>query len=132
MRVTCPYCGAASPRECVCLVTWEPGWQGDEVVLWPDPSDPTTIPPVVELVKQKIKSARIDEDAPRDAINPPHYRDLDPQPITVIEAWGLGFRLSNVIKYVARAGRKGGPEKRTEDLKKALFYLTREIEKGGG
>ena len=44
--------------------------------------------------------------------------------IKVIEAWGLGYRLGNVVKYVARAGRKGDA---LEDLKKARWYIEREI-----
>jgi hypothetical protein len=44
----------------------------------------------------------------------------------VIEAWELGFNLGNVIKYISRAGKKGS---RIDDLKKAQWYLTREIEK---
>ena len=46
------------------------------------------------------------------------------EPIAVIEAWELGFHLGNAIKYIARAGRKGD---RLEDLKKARWYLDREI-----
>lgn len=60
------------------------------------------------------------------AVNrPPHY-DLGIQPIDVVEAWELGFCLGNVLKYIARAGRKGD---RIEDLGKAHWYLTREIER---
>ncbi len=64
-----------------------------------------------------------------DAINhPEHYGGSDStyEAIKVIEAWGLGFCLGNVIKYISRAGKKGS---RIDDLKKAQWYLTREIEK---
>jgi len=44
--------------------------------------------------------------------------------IKVIEAWELGFCLGNVVKYIARAGKKADP---LEDLKKARWYLDREI-----
>ena len=57
---------------------------------------------------------------------PPHYTALTPEPIDVIEGWALNFCLGNVIKYVARAGRKPGGDAVT-DLKKARFYLDREI-----
>lgn len=61
-----------------------------------------------------------------DAIHcPPHYTFSPVQPIDVIEAWRLSFCLGNVVKYIARAGRKGDL---VEDLKKANWYLTREIE----
>ena len=44
--------------------------------------------------------------------------------IKVIEAWGLGFNLGNATKYIARVDRKGNA---IEDLKKARWYLDREI-----
>lgn len=46
--------------------------------------------------------------------------------IDIIEAYDLGFNLGNVIKYVARADRKG---EAMQDLEKALWYLRREIER---
>lgn len=61
--------------------------------------------------------------------HPAHYGGADNpyEAIKVIEAWDLGFCLGNVIKYISRAGKK---ETATElqDLKKALWYLTRHIE----
>ncbi|RJQ09421.1 MAG: DUF3310 domain-containing protein [Dehalococcoidia bacterium] len=60
-----------------------------------------------------------------DPINhPEHYARLNPEPIDVIEAWGLDFLAGNVVKYVARHPFKGTP---VEDLKKARFYLDRAI-----
>jgi hypothetical protein len=61
-----------------------------------------------------------------EAVNhPAHYGgDTTYEAIKVIEAWGLGFRLGNTVKYIARAERKGAP---IEDLKKARWYLDREI-----
>ena len=46
--------------------------------------------------------------------------------IRFIEAKGLNYRLGNVVKYITRADHK---DNRAEDLKKALWYLQREIEK---
>jgi hypothetical protein len=56
---------------------------------------------------------------------PSHYSRHDPEPITVIEAWGLNFHLANVLKYIVRAPFKG-----TEltDLRKAAWYLNRWIQ----
>ena len=47
----------------------------------------------------------------------------------VLEAWGLDedFYLGNVIKYLARAGKKTSNKK--EDLQKALVYLQRRIDR---
>jgi hypothetical protein len=46
----------------------------------------------------------------------------------VLEAWGIDkdFYLGNVIKYIARAGKKDST-KYKEDLQKALVYLERRI-----
>lgn len=69
-----------------------------------------------------------------DPVNKPaHYTRGTIETIDVIEDWKLGFHLGNVIKYISRAGHKD-PSKTLEDLKKALWYLQREIarlERGG-
>lgn len=62
--------------------------------------------------------------------HPPHYSAGGVEAIDVIEAWGLGFHLGNVVKYVSRAGRKPSADA-VEDLKKARWYLDRFIEQGG-
>jgi hypothetical protein len=62
-----------------------------------------------------------------DPINhPPHYTEYAIEPINVIEAWGLGFHLGNVVKYIARSDHKGD---RKQDLKKAAWYLQRELDR---
>lgn len=61
--------------------------------------------------------------------HPQHYGgDTVYEAIKVIEAWGLGFSLGNAVKYIARAGKKAGSTL-TQDLKKARWYLDREIER---
>jgi hypothetical protein len=66
-------------------------------------------------------------DTPKaDAINPSHYRNNRFEVIDIIEAFRLGFNLGNVVKYILRAGKKD-PLKHVEDLKKARWYLDREI-----
>ena len=59
-----------------------------------------------------------------DSMNPPHYRASKIEPIEVIEDWGLGFCLGNVLKYLARHRHKGTA---LEDLRKARWYLDRQI-----
>lgn len=62
-----------------------------------------------------------------EAVNhPAHYggEDNPYEAIKVIEAWALGFCLGNTVKYISRAGKKGAA---LEDLKKARWYLDREI-----
>ncbi len=60
-------------------------------------------------------------------VNPAHYKELSPEPLAVIESWGLPFHEAQVLKYLSRAGRKGGEGKRLVDLKKARTYLDRRI-----
>ena len=63
-----------------------------------------------------------------DPVNhPSHYGGVGAyETINVIEAWNLNFNLGNAVKYISRALHKG---KRVEDLKKAMWYLQREIDK---
>ena len=81
--------------------------------------------------EQKIeRQARIIEDYKAWRQNasvdhPAHYTRGGIEAIDAIEAWGLGFNLGNVIKYVARAGHKG---ETLEDLRKARWYIDREID----
>lgn len=61
-----------------------------------------------------------------DPISPAHYQFPNgAQVIDITE--NLPFNLGNVVKYVARAGRKS-PDP-MEDLYKARYYLNREIER---
>lgn len=55
--------------------------------------------------------------------NPAHYTSTKISPIEVIEAWDLSFCLGNTVKYIGRHKMKAG----LEDLKKARWYLDREI-----
>jgi len=59
--------------------------------------------------------------------HPSYYggEDNPYEAIKVIEAWELGFNLGNVVKYLSRAGKKGDT---LEDLRKAAWYLNREIQ----
>lgn len=57
--------------------------------------------------------------------SPAHYIAGGIETIDFIEAKELGYNLGNVIKYVSRADHKG---KKLEDLKKAQWYLNREVD----
>lgn len=59
--------------------------------------------------------------------HPAHYGgDTTYEAIKVIEAWGLGFNLGNVLKYICRSESKST---RLENLEKAKWYLDREVQK---
>lgn len=59
--------------------------------------------------------------------HPNHYggEDNPYEAIKVIENWGMNFNLGNTLKYLSRVGKK---DDSLQDLKKALWYLQREIE----
>jgi hypothetical protein len=69
-----------------------------------------------------------------DAVNhPAHYTSGRIEVIDFIEDQRLPYHLGNVVKYVARAGKKD-PSRTVEDLEKAAWYLNRYIQllqKGG-
>lgn len=66
-----------------------------------------------------------------DSPRPDYYggKDNTYEVFNVLEAWKLDkdFYLGNVIKYVARAGKKNKSTEK-EDLQKALVYLQRRID----
>jgi len=64
-------------------------------------------------------------DIQKDNIHPEHYKGKV-QPIDLIDAHELNFNLGNVVKYCCRQGKK---ESALDDLKKAQYYLNREIQK---
>lgn len=76
---------------------------------------------------EKEKPISVYKIVPRDLVNsPPHYNTGKIETITFIEDKDLNYRLGNVVKYVTRAGKKVGSDP-VEDLKKARWYLDREI-----
>lgn len=69
-------------------------------------------------------------DAAPDFINhPPHYtkHPSGVECITITEH--MGFNIGNAIKYLWRADEKGAA---LDDLRKAIWYINREIDKRGG
>ena len=64
-----------------------------------------------------------------DPVNhPSHYTDGKIEVIDFIEDKGLNFHRGNAVKYIARAGKKD-KNKEIEDLKKAVWYINREIKR---
>ena len=60
-----------------------------------------------------------------DPVNhPAHYTSGGIETIDFIEAKRLGYNLGNVVKYITRSDYKGN---KLEDLRKAQWYLSREI-----
>lgn len=71
------------------------------------------------------------EERSPDLINaPPHYKAPNGlEAIDVIEGFGLGFHRGNAVKYLLRAGKKGDA---TQDIRKAAWYVARDLERMAG
>lgn len=71
-----------------------------------------------------------DKPTGRDMVNhPPHYNE-HPSGVECIQiVEHMNFCRGNAVKYIWRAGEKGDP---IEDLKKARWYIDREIERLNG
>ena len=68
---------------------------------------------------------KLNKPIPTDNVNnPTHYNTGTIEVITVIEDWKLNFNLGNAIKYIGRCEHKNN---KTEDIKKAIWYLEREL-----
>lgn len=86
-----------------------------------------------QLAQTKKRALHVDESGEKspplsaDMINhPPHYISTSGlESIDVIEAFALNFCLGNAVKYILRASKKGS---KLEDLQKARWYISREIE----
>ena len=62
----------------------------------------------------------------KEMVNHPSHYTQGIEAIDYIESHKMNFNIGNVIKYVTRAKHKGTE---LEDLKKASWYLNREIER---
>ena len=72
-----------------------------------------------DVIKTSTKKEVVDN-----VNHPPHYKVGGIETIDFIEAKKLNYNLGNVVKYISRADYKGS---RHENLKKALWYLNREL-----
>lgn len=88
-------------------------WDEQDVFDWPEEEKDSVNSPAERKIEDSVHS-------------PKHYTAGKYEVIDVIEDWDLNFRLANTIKYIARHKHKGKP---LEDLKKALWYLQREIDR---
>ena len=61
--------------------------------------------------------------------HPQHYNMGKIEVIDFIEDHNLNFNLGNAVKYISRCEHKG---KKEEDLRKALWYVNRELMRIGG
>lgn len=82
--------------------------------------------PHAKEIFDQLREAGLDviSNVDKEVQQPLHYKGKTLEVIHIIEDFGLNFNLGNVLKYVLRAGKK---EDRMKDLKKAMWYLEREI-----
>ena len=78
-----------------------------------------------KTVDNILMSHEVRDNKPDMVNHPPHYTVNGIEVIDVIENYKLNYRLGNVVKYVLRSDLKGN---RLQDLKKAIWYLQREIQ----
>ena len=98
----------------------------DSIKMWlsaPCANEPEN-PPADKHVDLQRASGKV-----CDNVNhPAHYTFGNIEVIDFIEDKKLGFHLGNAVKYISRAGRKD-PARTVEDLRKAAWYLNRQIER---
>ena len=85
-----------------------------------------------KLEWEVLKMLNYNDDNKGDNVNhPAYYTDGSIEVSDFIADKNLNFFRGNVVKYVARAGKKNA-ETEVEDLQKARWYIDREIERLGG
>ena len=87
-------------------------------------NDPARVTQSVEELKAQIKPLGVTLIEADPVNHPAHYTTGGIETIDFIEAKKLGYNLGNVVKYITRSGLKGN---QLEDLRKAQWYLSREI-----
>lgn len=88
-------------------------------------------------IKEKVIEKEVEKGVPSSLIktdiievnkemvnHPTHYNKGNIEVIDYIEDKNLNFNLGNAIKYISRCEEKGNKE---EDIKKAIWYLNREL-----
>ena len=98
----------------------------DGIKMWlsaPCANEPENPPADKHVDLQKVSEKVCDN-----VNHPSHYTSGQIEVIDFIEDQHLGFHLGNAVKYISRAGRKN-PDKTVEDLRKAVWYINRQIER---
>lgn len=92
------------------------------------PADKVDKPQQEEPAERNPDKTMINNAIADNVNHPSHYTFGKIEVIDFIEDKKLGFHLGNAVKYISRAGRKD-PAKTIEDLRKAAWYLNRQIER---
>lgn len=82
-----------------------------------------------EEAKRYEMMVKARNESSNDSVNhPSHYTDGKIEVIDFIEDKKLNFCRGNAVKYISRAGKKDS-DKEIEDLRKASWYINREIKR---
>ena len=93
----------------------------------PTPSMPKISPQLAELYQERPEVTTVHKLG--DDVNHPVHYNVHPSGIECIEvARHMTFNVGNAIKYMWRAGLKGG-EPSVKDIKKAIWYLNDEVKR---
>jgi hypothetical protein len=93
----------------------EPNWKTLSITSSNTPITSSNAPMQIDMFEPEFD----------DLVNhPAHYKVGGIETIDFIEAKKLNYNIGNVVKYLTRADHKGN---KLEDLRKAQWYLTREI-----
>jgi hypothetical protein len=125
--LTCDNCGLQDNRA--------PGWDGaactscDEGCFridWTVPQEIVGDNSVIQSYQALIEPLKMGISMPGDSVNHPSHYNLSPSGVECIDVVEhLSFNIGNAIKYLWRHEHKNG----VEDLKKARFYIDREIQR---
>jgi hypothetical protein len=91
------------------------------LLQYPNKSSSKNEMPLTEIRGGKV---HLIKDLTDNVNSPSHYVTGGIETIDYIEAKSLNYNLGNVVKYVSRSDFKG---RKLEDLKKAQWYLNREL-----
>ena len=120
----CELCGYSFPESKLAMTSEEGLRICDDCVA----QVPSLKPGTAETIEEEPdKSVFVWDKPPVDLVNhPPHYK-THPYGLECIEVTEhMNFCTGNAVKYIWRAGEKGDV---IQDLKKAIWYLKREIER---
>ncbi len=128
----CTTCGYSSWEDCgevgTCVLTAEPITAGEGIGCNPIEKMPDKRYDGINCIVTPGGDWHASSSTSPDPINPDYYKIGGIETIDYIEAKDLNYNLGNVVKYVSRAGHKD-KDTRKQDLKKARFFLDREINK---
>ena len=82
----------------------------------------------MSYIQEHIEYYREKQQRQKTQINHPDYYNQGIEAIDFIDSHNLNFSRGNAVKYIVRAGLKGG-ETEQEALEKAVWYLKREIKR---